>query len=104
MVRIRLARGSRGALRPADESAPLAAAFRYPWRRVALGMGAIVAAAVLAASIGAVGIPPSGVLTVVVSRLPAPLRRALGALLSLAGERRAAARGGLNQNLCVNQR
>jgi iron complex transport system permease protein len=44
--------------------------FSYPWRRVALGMGALVAAAVLAASIGAVGIPPSGVLKVVVSRIP----------------------------------
>ena len=52
------------------ELAAPALAFSYPWRRLAVGLGVIFAAAVLAASIGAVGVPPSGVLKVVVAKMP----------------------------------
>ncbi|MCZ6891324.1 MAG: iron chelate uptake ABC transporter family permease subunit, partial [Chloroflexi bacterium] len=44
--------------------------FAYPWRRLSLGAGAVVAIALLAATQGAVGIPLLEVAKIVLSRLP----------------------------------
>ena len=63
-------RGRIGAPQPGDEIAANSMALAYPWRRLVVGLVVVAVVGVLAASQGAVGMPPITVLEMVASRMP----------------------------------
>ena len=54
----------------ADEAAPIPLGLSYPWRRLLIGLGVVALVGVLAASQGAIGMPPLTVVKILLSRLP----------------------------------